>query len=82
MATSITVELHRGSIDPEGLGSDEDLESIREFVLDAVREAFPGATVRAVLSGGETSGVTDDGVDITYDVRHVVNRAFNDWCAQ
>lgn len=81
MATTITVELDRDSIDPQGIGSDEDLASCREYVLDAVKTAFPGADVREVRSGGRTSGL-DGERDISRDVKEVVNQAFDAWCAQ
>lgn len=80
MATQITVEVSRDSIDPQGIGSDEQFESCREYILDAVKTAFPGAEVTAVGHGGKTTAYTDAGQDLSYDVRGVVNRAFDDWC--
>lgn len=74
---SITVEVGRHTIDPQGLGTDEECERCEAHILDAVREAFPGADVRAVGVGGRTSGVTASDEDITDEVRHVVNDAFN-----
>ena len=44
----ICVRVGRDTIDPQGLGSDEDVEAAKEFILDAVREEFPGADVRSV----------------------------------
>ena len=76
---SITVEVHRGTIDPQGLGSDEECDACEEYILDAVRTAFPGAEVRAVGNGGRTGGVTRDGEDFTAEVRTVVTRAFDDY---
>ena len=77
----ITVEISRDAIDPAGEGSDELYESCGEYILDAVRTAFPGADVRAVGNGSRTSGVHSDGRDITRDVRGVVNAAFDAWVA-
>lgn len=78
---SITVELHRGTIDPQGIGSDEELESCREYILDAVREAFPGADVRAVGNGGRTGASHADGREFTREVREVERAAWDAWCA-
>lgn len=78
----IDVELHRGNIDPAGEGDDADIKACTDYVLDAMRDAFPGATVRAVGNGGRDCGTTADGQDITSDVRAAANRAFDDWCAQ
>lgn len=64
-------------IDPQGLGSDEECAACEEHILDAVREAFPGATVRAVSRGGRTGGVTRDGEDISDEVKAVVTQAFD-----
>ena len=66
-------------IDPQGLGSDEEREACEEHILDAVRAAFPGATVREVGRGGRTSGATRDGVSLDDEVRAVVTRAFDDY---
>ena len=78
---SITVEVGRDTIDPQGLGSDEDAEACAEHILDAVREAFPGAEVVAVGNGGRTSATMPDGEDFTREVREVVTQAFDtfDW---
>jgi hypothetical protein len=81
MATYITVNISRDSIDPQGIGSDEDYESAVERIMDDVREAFPDADIRSVGNGGSTSGVTDDGRDITDEVKQIVNDAFDSWCA-
>ncbi len=75
----ITVHVGRDTIDPQGLGSDEECAAVEEHILDAVREAFPGADVRAVGNGGRTSGVTRGGVDLTDEVKAVVTRAFDDF---
>lgn len=71
-------------IDPQGLGSDEECAACEEHILDAVREAFPGATVRAVSRGGRTGGVTRDGEDISDEVKAVVTQAFDsfEWPAE
>jgi len=74
---SITVEVGRHTIDPQGLASDEENEHVEGHIMDAVRAAFPGADVRAVGVGGRTSGVSADGEDITSEVVRVVNEAFN-----
>lgn len=80
LGASITVHVGRDTIDPEGIGSAEDVEHIEEAIMDAVRDAFPGAAVRAVSNGGRTSGMLTDGTDITHDVRCVVDDAFNAVC--
>lgn len=74
---SITVHVGRDTIDPQGLGSDEECAACEEHILDAVRAAFPGAEVRAVGNGGRTGGVTRDGEDFTAEVRTVVTQAFD-----
>lgn len=66
-------------IDPQGVGSDEEREACAEHILDAVRAAFPGATVREVGRGGRTSGTTREGVSLDDEVRTVVTRAFDDF---
>lgn len=78
---SITVEVGRDTIDPQGLGSDAEREACAEHILDAVREAFPGAEVVAVGNGGRTSATMPDGEDFTREVREVVTQAFDtfDW---
>jgi hypothetical protein len=76
----ITIEIHRGTIDPEGIGTDEEAAQCEEYVLDYVRNAFPGATVRALGNGGRTAGV-HDGRDITSEVRDAVQAGFDAWCA-
>jgi len=81
MSATITVEISRNTIDPEGLASDAEYAAAGEHILDAVRTAFPGADVRAVGNGGRTSGVDADGRDLTRDVRATVNAAFDEWCA-
>lgn len=73
----ITVHVGRDTIDPQGLSSDEECDACEEHILDAVREAFPGATVRAVSRGGRTSGTTRDGVNLDAEVRAVVTQAFD-----
>lgn len=77
--TSITVHVGRDTIDPQGLGSDEEVAACEEHILDAVRAAFPGAEVRAVGNGGRTSGMTRDGVSLDDEVKAVVTRAFDDY---
>lgn len=73
----ITVEIGRHTVDPAGIASDDEARACEESILEAVREVFPGATVRAVGIGGRTGGVTRDGADITDDVRFAVNEAFD-----
>ena len=73
----ITVHVGRDTIDPQGLGSDEECAACEEHILDAVRAAFPGATVRPVNRGGRTSGTTRDGVNLDAEVRAVVTQAFD-----
>lgn len=75
----ISVHVGRDTIDPQGLGSDEECAACEEYILDAVRTAFPGATVRAVSRGGRTSGMTRDGVSLDDKVKAVVTRAFDDF---
>lgn len=74
---SITVHVGRDTIDPQGLGSDEEVAACEEHILAEVRAAFPGAEVRAVRSGGRTSGTTRDGVNLDAEVRTVVTAAFD-----
>lgn len=74
---SITVHVGRDTIDPQGLGSDEECAACEEHILDAVRAAFPGAEVRAVRSGGRTSGTTRDGVNLDAEVRAITTAAFD-----
>jgi hypothetical protein len=74
---SITVHVGRDTIDPQGLGSDEECAACEEYILDAVRAAFPGADVREVGNGGRTSGTTRDGVNLDAEVRAVVTAAFD-----
>lgn len=64
-------------IDPQGVGSDEERGACAEHILDAVRAAFPGATVRPVNRGGRTSGTTRDGANLDAEVRAVVTQAFD-----
>jgi len=73
----ILVEVGRHTIDPQGLGSDDEVAACEEHILDAVRAAFPGATVRPVNRGGRTSGTTRDGVNLDDEVRAVVTQAFD-----
>ena len=77
----ITVEFGRDTFDPQCLGSDAVREACAEHILDAVREAFPGAEVVAVGNGGRTSATMPDGEDFTREVREVVTQAFDtfDW---
>ncbi len=81
-SASITVEIHRGTIDPAGEfeWSAGYVEACQDYVLESVREAFPGADVRAVGNGGRTSGTDAEGRDITSDVRTAVALAFDEWC--
>jgi hypothetical protein len=74
---SITVHVGRDTIDPQGLGSDDEVDACEEHILDAVRAAFPGAEVRAVGNGGRTSATMRDGEDFTAEVRTVVTQAFD-----
>lgn len=76
----ITVEIHRGTVDPGGIGSDEEYQDCKEYVLTYVREQFPGATVRAVGNGGRTSGLDRSGRSIEHAVKIVVANAFEEWC--
>lgn len=78
---SICVELHRGTIDPAGEGSDEDREACAAYVLDAVRTSFHGADVRRVGSGGRQGGAGPNGENLDAEVDCVVNHAFDAWCA-
>jgi hypothetical protein len=73
----ITVEIGRDTIDPQGLASDDEVDACEEHILDAVRAAFPGATVRAVGNGGRTSATMRDGEDFTAEVRAVVTQTFD-----
>ena len=73
----ISVHVGRDTIDPQGLGSDEEVAACEEHILDAVRAAFPGAEVRAVRSGGRTSGTTRDGVNLDAEVKAVETAAFD-----
>jgi len=70
----ITVNLSDDSLDPAGLASDDELDACCDYILAAVRSAFPGAEVAV---GSDCSGVTRDGVEFDSDVRIVVNRAFD-----
>ena len=76
---SITVHVGRDTIDPQGLGSDEECATCEKHILDAVRTAFPGADVRAVGNGGRTSATMRDSTDFTDEVKAVVTRAFDDY---
>ena len=78
----ICVRVGRDTIDPAGLGSDEEVEAAEEFILDAVREEFPGADVRSVGDGGRTDGCLSDGTDITREVRACVQDAWQRWLDQ
>ena len=81
MNATITVNTSRATIDPQGIGSDEDAEFIAEIILDAVRAEWPDADVTAVGNGGRTGGRDADGTDISADVQRVVNEAFEAACA-
>ena len=81
MRTTITVHVGRDTIDPQGLGSDEDVAAIEASIMDEVRAEWPNADVRAVGNGGRTSGTDADGHDITAEVRAFVNAAFERACA-
>lgn len=75
MTTSITVNLSRTAIDPQGLGDDADAEHYRTAVLDALRAEWPDAEIVEVTDG-RTHG-TEDGADITSAVRSVAREAFD-----
>jgi len=75
---SILVRIGRDTIDPQGLASDEETADCEEYVLECVRDYFPGARVSAVRIG-RNSGVTRDGTDISDDVDHAVAQAFEGW---
>ena len=74
---TITIEISRNTVDPQGIGSDEDFAAARETILDALRAEWPDAEINVVGSGGRTSGVDSDGDDITHDVRRVASEALN-----
>ncbi len=76
---TIEVNIDRHTIDPEGLASDEEVSECVEHILDAVREAFPGAEVRTAR--GSTMGVSRNGEDLTDRVRTTVNAAFSGFFA-
>lgn len=76
-AVSITIEISRNTIDPQGIGSDEDFAAARESILDALRAEWPDAEINAVGNGGRTSGIDGDGADITHDVKRVASEALN-----
>lgn len=78
---SICVEVGRHTIDPQGIASDDEIEACEAFILDAVREAFPGADVRAVGRGGRTGALRADGWDFGDELEHVVTRAYSDFFA-
>lgn len=79
--TSITIELHRGVIDPAGESSDEQCSDCENYIHDAICEAFPGADVRVVGVGGRTSGITVDNEIIDDEVRDAVDAAWQSWLA-
>lgn len=78
---SICVEIGRHTIDPQGLANDDEVEACEAFILDAVREAFPGADVRIVGNGGRTGALRADGWDFSDELEHVVTRAYSDFFA-
>lgn len=71
-ALDITVCTSRDSIDPEGLATDEEYRTLAAAIVDAVREAYPHATVREVNSPIRT-GCSDESE--TYAVREIAARA-------
>ena len=73
--TNISIEIGCHTIDPQGLGSDEEVVSAEAFVLDALRTEWPDAEITAVGNGGRTSGVDGNGDDITHDVKRVASQA-------
>jgi hypothetical protein len=75
---TITVEIHRGTIDPQGTGSDAECEAVASYLLDTVQIEFPGADVRRVGLGGRTDGGDDA---TTRDVRNVLATAWDEWAA-
>jgi hypothetical protein len=77
MTTTITVRTGRDTIDPQGIGSDEDFAAARETILDALRAEWPDAEINVVGNGGRTSGIDDDGADISHDVKRVASEALN-----
>ena len=80
--TNISIEIGCHTIDPQGLGSDEEVVSAEAFVLDALRTEWPDAEITAVGRGGRTAGVDGDENDITHDVKRVASRALNDFWTQ
>jgi hypothetical protein len=74
---TITVETGRDMIDPQGIASDEEAAACEAHILDAVREAFPGAGVRAVGRGGRTGGCMADGTEFDDDVKRIVDDALS-----
>ena len=74
---SITVRIGRDTIDPQGIGTDEECAATEEAILDAVAREWPEANVAAVGPGGHTSGIDENGRDITAAVRNVVREAFD-----
>ncbi len=75
--TTIIIEISRNTVDPQGLGSDEDFDAAREAIVDALRVEWPDAEVIVAGNGGRTSGVDSDGCDITHDVKRIARDALN-----
>ena len=78
--TFIIVEVGRHTLDPQGESSDEWVEKCEEYILDSVRESFPGAEVSAGGRGAVTGGRTRDGQDISDDVHRIVSDALKAFC--
>jgi len=75
---TILVRIGVDTIDPQGLFDEEETADCQEYVLECVRDYFPGARVSAVRIG-RSSGVTRGGTDISDDVDHAVAQAFEGW---
>lgn len=78
---SICVEIGRHTIDPQGLASDDEVEACESFIVDAVRDAFPGADVHVVGRGGRSSALRADGGDFRDELEYVINRAYSNFFA-
>lgn len=78
----ITVEIHRGTIDPIGMCTDAEVQTICDHVLDVLRGRFPGAEIRAVGPGGRTSGTDESGRDVTVEVQRIVESVLDEWCTK